>query len=77
MDRPLAAFTVMQIAASRSTKAILREAKMVPLVTRELVAAGLALELAAGGDGVGRGAVAARADGFAVRLGQRSWQNVA
>jgi hypothetical protein len=30
---PLAALTTMQIAATRSTKAILREAKMVPLVT--------------------------------------------
>ena len=33
MDTPLDAFAVMQIAANRSTKAILREAKMVPEVT--------------------------------------------
>ena len=33
METPLEAFTVRQIAASKSTKSILREAKMVPLVT--------------------------------------------
>ncbi len=33
MLRPLAAFTVRQMAASRSMKLILRDAKIVPLVT--------------------------------------------
>ena len=66
-ERPFTALTKMQIAASRSTKAILREAKIVPDVTLKLRdCRPMHLNLRRVADGVGFRATAIRAHRLAV-----------